>query len=80
MPEKTTREYLLGLAETHGVTYTATAGDALANTITALADDEVTLDEVEKTLIALERAGVIAGNEVVPLHVRYLREKFAITG
>lgn len=48
----------------------------IAEVITRLADDEGEMDDVE-LLLALERAGVVASQDVVPLHVYYLREKLS---
>lgn len=58
--------------------YVETPADRLADTITQLSDDEVHLDEVERLLIALERAGVVASENVMPLHINYLREKLNV--
>lgn len=71
-------EYIAGLAQRHGVRYVKTPEDAVAEVITWLADDDVAMDDVELLLLALERAGVIASADVVPLHVHYLREKFNV--
>lgn len=68
--------FIDSLARTHGVQYAQTPTDVLANTITRLVDDEVVFDKVERQLLALERAGVINSEDVVPLHISYLREKF----
>jgi len=70
--------YIVGLAQRHGVTYIKTPYDELAEVITRLADDEVEMDDVELLLIALERAGVVASEYVVPLHINYLREKLDV--
>jgi len=78
LPVSGVREYILELASTHGVTYVETPADRLADIITRLSDDEVYLDEIEQLLIALERAGVVARANVVPLHVNYLREKLNV--
>lgn len=56
--------------------YRRTATDDLADAMTRLADDDVTLDEVERLMIALRRAGVLTADNFVPLQVKYLREKF----
>lgn len=72
------RDYILSLATAHGVSYVEISTDRLANTITHLADDEVQMDEIERLLIALERAGVIKSAAVVPLHISYLREKLHV--
>jgi hypothetical protein len=67
--------YFVLLAKRHGVTYTKTPCDQLAEVITNLSDDDVEMDEVELLLIALERAGIVPSEQVVALHVNYLREK-----
>lgn len=76
IPTTGVAEYITDLARQHSVRYVRTAGDAMADAITRLSDDEVIMDDVELLLLALERAGVIASKDVVPLHVNYLREKF----
>jgi hypothetical protein len=78
IPVKGLEEYIVDLANRHGVIYNKTPYDELAETITKLSDDEVEMDEVELLLIALERAGVIGSEYVVPLHVNYLREKLHV--
>lgn len=75
IPTHNIAAFVIELAKLNNVTYTKTSNDVLADTITNLADDDVKLDPIELLLIALERAGVIASNNVVPLHVNYLREK-----
>lgn len=70
--------YIANLAKQHGVSYIKTGNDALADVITRLADDDVELDEIERLLLALERAGVIASENIVPLHINYLREKLNV--
>jgi len=47
----------------------------LAEVITRLGDDSVKMDHIALLLLALERAGVIPTEDVVPLHINYLREK-----
>ncbi|MDI6746013.1 MAG: hypothetical protein QMD17_02600 [Rhodocyclaceae bacterium] len=78
IPTHRLAEYIGDLAREHNVRYIRTPEDALADVITRLADDEVVMDNVELLLLALERAGVIASADVVPLHVNYLREKFNV--
>lgn len=78
MPTTEFAKYITELAQAHGVRYTMTANDALAGVITQLADDYVALDEIELLLLALERAGVIASENIVPLHINYLREKLNV--
>jgi hypothetical protein len=78
IPTSGVEHYITGLARQHGVSYVKTPDDALANIITSLADDDVEMDDVELLLIALERAGVVPSNAVVPLHINYLREKLNV--
>lgn len=65
---------ILTMAHQHGVKYTPNAGDVWAQNITRLADDDVTLDEVELLLVALQRAGHLSRPEALKLQVNYLRE------
>lgn len=76
LSEAGTAQHIRDLARLHNVQYVRTGDDALAEVVSALAGDEGALDEIEQLLIALERAGVVASADVVPLHVRYLRERF----
>jgi hypothetical protein len=62
------------MAARHQVSYVPTQSDLLANHITRLSRDDVEFDEIEHLLIALQRAGHIARDEVVRLQARYLRE------
>jgi hypothetical protein len=62
------------LARKHRVTYVGTASDLLARHMTELAGDRVELDEVERLLIALQRAGHLSRIEMVRLQADYLRE------
>ena len=78
IPTSGLADYITGLARQHGVRYERTPDDAMAEVITALADDEVKMDNVASLLLALERAGGVPSEEVVPIHVNYLREKFNV--
>lgn len=78
IPTRGLAKYIGELAREHNIRYVRTPEDALADVITRLADDDVVMDDVELLLLALERAGVIASMDVVPLHVNYLREKFNV--
>lgn len=78
LPEAGLRDYIISLAAAYGVSYVKTKTDKMAEAVTRLAGDEVNLDEVEQLLIALERAGVVASTNVVPLHIKYLREKLHV--
>ncbi len=62
------------LAARHKIAYVETATDILGHHITRLAGDDVELDDMQRLLIALERAGTISGRDAVRLHVAYLNE------
>lgn len=62
------------LAARHNIAYVETATDILGHHITRLAGDDVELDDAQRLLIALERAGTISGRDAVRLHVAYLNE------
>jgi hypothetical protein len=62
------------MAERHRVSYAPTQADLLANQITHLSSDTVKLDETERRLIALQRAGHITRSELVHLQACHLRE------
>ena len=62
------------LARQHHVQYVATQSDALAQHITRLAGDQVVFDEIEWTLVALQRNGHLSRRDMVRLQARYLRE------
>ena len=62
------------LARQHHVRYVGTRSDALAQHINRLAGDHVVVDEIEQTLVALQRAGHLTRRELVHLQASYLRE------
>jgi hypothetical protein len=62
------------MATKYHVSYTPTQSDLLANHITRLSSDTVSLDEVERLLIGLQRAGHISRDQLVRLQAQYLRE------
>jgi len=70
-----TAAYIRQLAQQHRVAYSSTKGDELAGHYSRLADnDAVEFDEVERMLIALQRAGHLDRAELVRLQASYLRE------
>jgi hypothetical protein len=62
------------MARQHHVHYVGTGSDVLAHHMTRLAGDTVVLDDVEQTLLALQRAGHLSRRDVVRLQASYLRE------
>jgi len=70
-----TATYIRQLAARHRVAYTSTRGDELAGHYARLADNApVAFDEVERMLIALQRAGHLERSELVRLQASYLNE------
>lgn len=72
--EKQAAATIYALAAQHNVAYVETATDVLGHHITRLAGDDVELDDTQRLLIALERAGRISGRDAVRLHLAYLNE------
>lgn len=66
------KNYIQHLAQSHNVTYVSAPVDALADHITALADDVVQNDDTKNLLVALKRAQVISGRQMNTLLVQYL--------
>ena len=67
------RRQIHDLAARHGVVYEETPLDRLADDHARLSDSEVTLDETEKLLLALNRADVISDAEHGTLLDAYIR-------
>lgn len=65
--------YIRHLARQNGVTYQRLPDDNIATVATRLAGDEVVTDDVEDLIVALHRANVISGEQMVELLGRYLR-------
>jgi len=73
-PVSNFKDFIINLARANNINYIKTGCDELAVNFTRLSDDEVVFDDIENLIIALERAGIIASKDVVPLHISYLRE------
>ena len=69
-----TEAYIRALASRHKVVFAPTRLDAFADDITRLAADQVSPDEVECLLLALQRAGHLSRPELIRLQAQYLRE------
>lgn len=74
IPATGMRAYVANLAQQYGIAYVKTGSGALAQVITNLADDDVRPDETEQLLIALRRANIIDGRNMVLLLGRYFDE------
>jgi hypothetical protein len=73
-PQSQTATRIRSLARLHAVAYAQGPNDALAHHITRLAGDVVEPDEIEKLLLALQRAGHLTRAEMIHLQAQYLRE------
>ena len=69
-----TEAYIRELASRHQVVFIPTRLDAFAKDVTRLAADDVRLDEVERLLVGLQRAGHLSRPELIHLQAKYLRE------
>ena len=74
LTSSSTAALIRDMAIEHHVSYTPTQSDILANHITRLSSDTVSLDEVECLLIGLQRAGHISREQLLRLQAQYLRE------
>ncbi|MBL3557607.1 MULTISPECIES: hypothetical protein [Marinobacter] len=73
------KSYVIDLAAQHGIRYQETPADRLAVVATRLAGDEVVTDEIEDLIVALKRAQLITGTQMVELLGRYLDETLPVT-
>jgi hypothetical protein len=74
IPPQGLSAWIADLAKRHGVAYERTPSSALAEVVTRLSDDDVKPDATEQLVIALRRANVIDGAEMVTLLGRYFDE------
>jgi hypothetical protein len=70
----TTADRIRVLAREHGVSYAEGPNDRLAEHMSRLAGDAVVLDETERLLVGLHRAGRLTRSEMILLQAQYLRE------
>jgi hypothetical protein len=69
-----TAKLIRGLALANNVVAVVSSNDALAHHVTRVAGDDVKFDDVENTIVALQRAGILSRVLAVKLQARYLRE------
>jgi hypothetical protein len=62
------------LASANNVAVVVSSNDVFAHHITRLSGDDVTFDDIENTIVALQRAGILSRTQAVRLQARYLRE------
>lgn len=75
LPSSNVSGFVVGLASRHGVQTTRTRLDVFAEAVTRLAGDEVKLDEVGQTLVALRERELVTGDEMNRLMLNHLRER-----
>ncbi len=69
-----TADHIRDLARRDHIDYSETATDRLAHHMSRLAGDTIELDEIERLLIGLQRAGHLSRPEMILLQAQYLRE------
>lgn len=74
LPEVGVAEFVVALAVGHGVTATRTQLDDFAETVTRMAGDDVRLDAVGQTLVALRERGLVSAQEMNRLMLNHRRE------
>ena len=74
IPTQGVRQFVASLARKHHVNYVRTTGDALAETATRLAGDEIESDATGDLLVALKRAHKLSDREMTALLVNHRRE------
>jgi hypothetical protein len=73
-PARYTAKVIRGLAQANNVVVVLSSNDVFAHHVTRLAGDDVQFDDIENTIIALQRSGVLSRVQAVRLQARYLRE------
>ncbi len=74
IPKSQYKQYIGELAKQHHIAYTKTGFGEFAKQFTLLSDDSVEQDDVERQVIALRRAGIINGRDMLRLLHGYLKE------
>lgn len=75
LPKSNVGGFVARFASLNGVKATRTRLDVFAEAVTRLAGDEVKLDEVGQTLVALRERKLVSGDEMNRLMLNHLREK-----
>lgn len=69
-----TAEVIRRLASANNVAVVVLSNDFFAHHATRLSGDDVKFDDIENTIVALQRAGILNRIQAVRLQARYLRE------
>lgn len=75
IPATGMKNFVESLAAEHGVSFTRSSLDDLADTFTRLSDDEVQSDSTQDLIVELKRANVISASEMVLILGKYIEEK-----
>lgn len=75
LPKSNVGNFVMAFAEINGVKPTRTRLDLFAEAVTGLAGDEVKLDQVGQTLVALHERKLVTGDEVIRLLHSHILER-----
>ena len=75
IPEENVQQFVLDLARRHGVRVVRTRLDEFAEIATSLSGDDVVLDHVGQTLMALSENNVISGTQMIQLMHKHILER-----
>ena len=75
LPVSNVARFVKAFAESHGVKPTRTRLDLFAEAVTRLSGDEVKLDEVGQTLVALRERNLVTGDEAIRLLHSHILER-----
>lgn len=75
LPESNVGNFVKAFAEINGVKPTRTRLDLFAEAVTRLSGDEVKLDQVGQTLVALRERKLISGDEMIRLLHNHILER-----
>lgn len=75
LPKVGVGQYVINLARKHGVSVVRTKLDVFAEAVTSHSGDDVQLDQVGQTLVALREKKLVTGQEMNRLMLGHIREK-----
>lgn len=75
LPKTNVGQFVANFARRHGVRATRTKLDAFAEAVTRLAGDDVKLDQVGQTLVALHDRKLVSGDEMIKLMHSHIHER-----
>lgn len=75
LPESNVANFVKAFAELNGVRPTRTRLDLFAEAVTGLSGDEIKLDQVGQTLVALRERKLVSGDEMIRLLHNHILER-----